>query len=115
MGDRVRIWQKITHGPPGGAIDPANPVATTSLNVGSGHDTAGRGYHFLTRPKVYATASADLGTVNVRMPTERQRTAAETPFPRIRGPTRETVADLLSKFAALRIGRPRPALRVPLS
>ena len=32
--------------PPGGAIDPANPVATTRLNVGSGHEMAGPGYHF---------------------------------------------------------------------
>ncbi len=57
VGDRLRIWKKIPHGPPAGAVEPENPVATTSLNVGSGHEKAGRGYHFLTRPKVYATAS----------------------------------------------------------
>ncbi len=43
--------------PPGGAVDPATPVATTRLNVGSGHEMAARGYHFLTRRKVYATTS----------------------------------------------------------
>ena len=36
---------------PGGATDPENPGPTTSLNVGSGHELAGRGYHVLTRPK----------------------------------------------------------------
>ena len=41
--------------------------------------------------------------------------AAEARNPREAGLSRGTVADLHSKFAGLRIGRPRPALRAPHS
>ncbi len=50
MGDRLRIWKKIPHRPPAARSIRRTPVATTRLNVGSGHEKAGRGYHSLTRP-----------------------------------------------------------------
>ena len=57
VGDRLRIWKKIPHGPPAERSIRRNPVATTRPNVGSGHDKAGRGYQSLTTPKIDATAS----------------------------------------------------------
>ncbi len=63
MGDLVRIWKKIPHPHPCGAIAPArrnapaNTVVRTRLNVDLGDEMAVRGYHFLTRRKVYATTS----------------------------------------------------------
>jgi hypothetical protein len=45
----------------------------------------------------------------------KQKGPPQPPSPRKAGLSRGTVADLHSKFAGLRIGRPRPALRAPHS
>ena len=58
MGDLVRIWKKISHPAPSGAIlhrrvaiAPADTVVKAGSNVGLGDEMAARGYHFLTGRK----------------------------------------------------------------